>query len=89
MFETTGNTVSCREESDLGFGQRTFLLVNLVCMQMRAATSDPELERHFFLNRGRKGQKLDQNQLRSRNLTFNIRLDLSYSGASREGRLLG
>ena len=39
------------------FMLRGLPLVRLCCMQIRSATSDPELVRHFFLNRGKKGTK--------------------------------
>lgn len=40
-----------------GFIHQSLLLVGLFGMQMRSATSDPELERHFFPQKGKKGTK--------------------------------
>lgn len=54
---TMAHSLNGRIKSFLVSRLRSLPLVRLCSMQMRAATSDPELERHFFLNRGKKGTK--------------------------------
>lgn len=70
------DSVGERIKTYLVFRLRGIPLVSSCCMQMSTATSDPELERHFFLNRGRKGQKLEPKITYLwrgfANITFNI-----------------
>lgn len=51
------DSIGKRIKTYLVFMLGSLLLVSLCSMQMKTATSDPELVRHFFLIKGKKGTK--------------------------------
>lgn len=51
------NSSGKRIKTFFGFIHQSLPLVGLCGMQIRSATSDPELERHFFPQKGKKGTK--------------------------------
>lgn len=55
--ETMANSSGKRIKTFFGFIHQSLPLVDLCGMQIRSATSDPELERHFFPQKGKKGTK--------------------------------